>query len=153
MSSGQESGTPRPPGLPPAEGRGGKPPGLAWESWVEQQIRAAEAEGLFDDLPGHGKPLRGIDEPRDDLWWLKAKLREERAAVPLPPQLQLRKDVDELRTALASVADEETVRQLALNLNHRIREVNRTTVAGPPTTVAPLDVEVLVETWRAARAG
>jgi hypothetical protein len=37
------------------------------------------------------------------------------------------------------------------NLNHRIREVNRTTVSGPPTTVAPFDVDGVVETWRARR--
>jgi DnaJ homologue, subfamily C, member 28, conserved domain len=130
-----------------------KPPGLAWESWVEQQIRAAQEEGLFDALPGHGQPLSGIDDPHDELWWLRAKLRRERVAVPLPPQLQVRKDLDEFRSALAHIADEETVRQLAVNLNHRIREVNRTTVSGPPTTVAPIDVDALLDAWRAARAG
>ena len=128
-----------------------KPPGLAWESWVEQQIREAKAEGLFDDLPGHGKPLPGIDDPHDDLWWLKSKLRREPVTVPLPPQLQLRKDVDDFRASLAHIADEETVRQLAVNLNHRIREINRTTVSGPPTTVAPFDIDHLVETWRSRR--
>ena len=127
-----------------------KPPGLAWESFVEQQIRAAQDDGQFDGLPGHGKPLPGIDEPRDDLWWLKAKLRREPVTVPLPPQLQLRKDVDDFRAALPSIAEEETVRQLVANLNHRIREINRTTVSGPPTTVAPLDVESVIERWRAA---
>jgi hypothetical protein len=128
-----------------------KPPGLAWESRVEQQLRAAEAQGFFDDLPGHGKRLEGLDEPRDDLWWLKAKLRREQVVVPLPPQLQVRKDVDEFRSALPHIADEATVRQLATNLDHRIREINRTTVSGPPTTVAPLDVETVVALWRAAR--
>ena len=127
-----------------------KPPGLSWESFVEQQIREAQAEGQFDGLPGHGKPLSGIDDPHDDLWWLKAKLRREPVTVPLPPQLQLRKDVDEFRAALPSIADEDTVRQLVVNLNHRIREVNRTTVSGPPTTVAPLDVDGVIERWRAA---
>jgi len=28
-----------------------------WESWIEQQIREAQARGEFDDLPGKGKPL------------------------------------------------------------------------------------------------
>ena len=129
-----------------------RPPGLAWESWVERQIRSAEADGLFEDLPGRGKPLSGIDDPHDDLWWLRAKLRRERVVVPLPPQLQVRKDVDDFRSALPHIDDEDTVRQLALNLNHRIREVNRTTVSGPPTTVAPLDLDALLETWRAGRA-
>jgi hypothetical protein len=62
----------------------------------------------------------------------------------------VRKDVDEFRSALPHIGDEGTVRQLATNLNHRIREINRTTVSGPPTTVAPLDVETVVELWRAA---
>jgi hypothetical protein len=128
-----------------------KPPGLAWESWVEQQIRTAEAEGLFDDLPGRGKPLAGIDDPHDDLWWVKAKLRQERIPPALPPQLQLRKDVDDFRACLPNIADEGTVRQLAVNLNHRIREINRTTVSGPPTTVAPFDVDTLLEAWQAGR--
>jgi hypothetical protein len=48
--------------------------------------------------------------------------------VPLAPQLQVRKDADEFRLALPHIVDEETVRQVAVNLNHRIREVNRTTV-------------------------
>ena len=129
-----------------------KPPGLAWESFVEQQIRAAEADGLFDDLPGRGKPLPGIDDPHDDLWWVKAKLRREPVSVPLPPQLQVRKDVDDFRASLPHIADEATVRELVTNLNHRIREINRTTVSGPPTTVAPIDVDTLLETWRTARA-
>ena len=28
-----------------------------WESWIDQQIREAQARGEFDDLPGKGKPL------------------------------------------------------------------------------------------------
>ncbi|RPI50869.1 MAG: DUF1992 domain-containing protein [Chloroflexi bacterium] len=28
-----------------------------WESWIDQQIREAEARGDFDNLPGKGKPL------------------------------------------------------------------------------------------------
>lgn len=28
-----------------------------WESWIDEQIREAEARGDFDNLPGKGKPL------------------------------------------------------------------------------------------------
>jgi hypothetical protein len=28
-----------------------------WESWIEQQIREAQEQGAFDDLPGSGRPL------------------------------------------------------------------------------------------------
>ncbi len=29
-----------------------KPPGVTWESWVEEQIRKAQEQGAFDDLRG-----------------------------------------------------------------------------------------------------
>ncbi len=31
--------------------------GRDWESWIDQQIREAQEQGAFDDLPGMGKPL------------------------------------------------------------------------------------------------
>lgn len=51
-----------------------KPPGVSWETWIERQIRQGMEQGEFDDLPGHGKPLRDIDQPRDELWWVRDKL-------------------------------------------------------------------------------
>ena len=29
----------------------------SWESWIDQQIREAQARGAFDNLPGRGRPL------------------------------------------------------------------------------------------------
>src|SRR5215211_1110298 len=34
-----------------------------WEDLAEQRIRAAQEEGLFDDLPGRGQPLTLDDNP------------------------------------------------------------------------------------------
>src|SRR5215213_528407 len=34
-----------------------------WEDLAEQRIRAAQEEGLFDDLPGRGQPLTLYDNP------------------------------------------------------------------------------------------
>ena len=34
-----------------------KPPGEAWESCAERNIRAARDEGAFDALPGFGRPI------------------------------------------------------------------------------------------------
>ena len=34
-----------------------------WEDLAEQRIRAAQEEGLFDDLPGRGQPLALDDNP------------------------------------------------------------------------------------------
>jgi Domain of unknown function (DUF1992) len=38
---------------------------------VEAQIRAAQARGDFDDLPGKGKPLK-LPEVYDPNWWIKS---------------------------------------------------------------------------------
>jgi hypothetical protein len=35
----------------------------AWESWVDKLIVDAQERGDFDDLPGHGKPLKIEDAP------------------------------------------------------------------------------------------
>ena len=43
-----------------------KPPGLSYRSWVDEQIRDAERRGAFDNLPGKGKPLPGIDRPQNE---------------------------------------------------------------------------------------
>ena len=36
-----------------------------WESAVEQQIRAGMARGEFDQLPGKGQPIAGLDSAAD----------------------------------------------------------------------------------------
>ena len=40
-----------------------KPPDKSWESWVEEQIREAQASGSFDNLAGKGQPIPGISGP------------------------------------------------------------------------------------------
>ena len=32
-------------------------PGEGWQGFIERQIQEAQAQGAFDNLPGHGKPL------------------------------------------------------------------------------------------------
>ena len=129
-----------------------KPPGVSWESWIDKQIRDAMERGEFDDLPGKGKPLPDIDTPRDELWWVRGLLKRENVQF-LPPTLQVRKDLDEVRERIAATDDEAVVRTLVAEINEKIREVNRSVVTGPPSTLFPLHVETVVERWRAERAG
>lgn len=129
-----------------------KPPEASVGSWVEFQIRRAQARGEFDDLRGHGKPIRDLYEPHDELWWVKRKLRDENVSV-VPPALQLRRDVEQLRGSLPSIPSERRVRELVADVNERILAQNRTTTTGPATSLMPLDVERVVEEWRAAREG
>ena len=128
-----------------------KPPGVAWESWVDRLIREAELRGDFDDLPGKGKPLPDIDRPRDELWWVRKKLEREEISV-LPPALAVRKELDEARERIARSRAEREVRAIIEEINARIREVNRTVISGPPSTLMPLDVERTVEEWRRSTA-
>jgi hypothetical protein len=46
----------------------------------ENRIREAIENGEFEDLPGLGKPIPGIDEPYDPDWWVKQWFRRERLA-------------------------------------------------------------------------
>jgi hypothetical protein len=103
--------------------------------------------GEFDDLPGHGKPLADLDESRDEMWWVKDKLRRESVSF-LPPTLVLRKAVDDAKVAIATADDEATVRHLVDEINEKIRETNRLAAAGPPTTLSPFDPDEVVANWR-----
>jgi hypothetical protein len=123
-------------------------------SWVEQQIRAADARGAFANLPGSGKPLRDLDRPRSDLDWIAAKLRREDVDVSalLPPALALAREVERLPERLARERSEARVRQTVEDLNKRIRAAVLIAPPGPPVRVRPLDVDEAVRGWRAARA-
>ena len=129
-----------------------KPPGLSWERWIERQITEAIERGDFDGLPGAGRPLRDLDARRDEMSWIRDKLRRERAAPPPPPAIQIRIDVDAALASLGSLTTEDEVAGLVEHLNDRIRTVNRTTVIGPPTSLGPLRLEEVLERWHQLRS-
>lgn len=128
-----------------------KPHGVTWETWIDKQIREAQERGEFDDLPGKGKPLKDIDKPRDELWWVREKLRREDIQL-LPPTLQVRKDLDEARERIRNAATEDDVRAIVDEINEKIRAVNRTAVSGPPSNLYPLHLDTVLERWRNAIA-
>jgi hypothetical protein len=124
-----------------------KPPGVSWETWIERQIREGMERGEFDGLPGHGKPMRDLDKPRDELWWVRDKLQREDAQF-LPPTLALRKEVEDVRERIAAAASEGEVRSLVAGINERIVKINSRATAGPPSTVVKLDEDLEVRRWR-----
>jgi hypothetical protein len=132
-----------------------KPPGVGFESWVERQIREATERGEFDNLPGAGKPIDGLDEPHDELWWVKRKLRRENFSY-LPPTIALRKQAEDALRAASQAGSEAEVRRIVADINARIVEGNRKAASGPPLNLMPFDVEAVVRSWqerRAAREG
>ena len=127
-----------------------KPPGVGWESWVEEQIREAQERGEFDNLPGAGKPLPGIDDPPDELWWVKQFLKREQLSFT-PPTLALRKAREDLVQRVHTFRSEDAVRRAVDELNTKIREINAKPTVGPPSTLMPLNADRLVESWREGR--
>lgn len=131
---------------------GKKPPKVSWESWVERKIRESMERGDFDNLPGAGQPIPDLARPYDELWWLRKKLRDERLSID-PPILVLRKELDETLGRIEAARTEDEVRRLVVAVNDRIAYVNSHTFFGPPSDLAPLDVERIVAEWRARRVG
>ncbi|MET9731697.1 DUF1992 domain-containing protein [Streptomyces sp. NPDC006458] len=128
-----------------------KPPGVSFESWTDRQIRDAEARGEFARLPGVGKPLPSeVEQPYDELWWIKRKMAREGLAV-LPPTLALRKEAEDALAAALRAPSERSVRRIIEAVNPRIREMMFRPPPGPPLGLKPYDVEEVVRHWRAAR--
>jgi hypothetical protein len=123
------------------------------ETLVERQIRLAHERGDFDDLPGKGKPLPGLDGPDDEDWWVKGYLRREGLSSEplLPTPLQLRREIERLPETLSGLPDEQAVRGVVRELNRRIAEWVRAPV-GPAVPVGPVDVDAVVARWHADRA-
>ncbi|MEF9903511.1 J-domain-containing protein [Streptomyces sp. P9-A2] len=130
-----------------------KPPDVSFETWVDRQIRDAEARGDFARLPGAGKPLpRDLESPYDEMWWVKRKLAREGYSV-LPPTLALRKEAEDALEAAYAAPSERIVRRILTEINVRIRDMMYKPPPGPPLGKKPYDVEDVVRQWRERRAG
>lgn len=124
-----------------------KPPDMSFESFVERQIRTAQERGDFDNLPGKGKPLEGLDQPHDEMWWVKSLLKREKVSV-LPAALELKREVERGLAAALKLGSEPAVRKAVKLLNAKIAHLNRHTMDGPPTSVATLNPDQVVTRWK-----
>jgi len=120
------------------------------ESFIDRLIREAQERGEFDNLPGAGKPIRGLDRPHDELWWVKQLLEREEISLA-PSTLALRKHVEQAVERIRGAGSEEEVRRLVADLNVEIAQANARAASGPPTDIAPLDPDDAVRRWRALR--
>ena len=130
-----------------------KPPGVSWESWLEEQIRRAREDGAFDNLPGAGKPLPDLEGGYDPDWWVKKLVQRERVSVLPPPLELLRKIESEIKKiwALSSEADVRAAQ--VLSLNAEIARSNARAAEGPPTRLGLLDPDAIVAQWRTNSTG
>jgi hypothetical protein len=119
-----------------------------FQSVVDAQVRAAEARGAFDNLPGAGKPIPGLMDPDDEMWWIKGFVKRERVPTELllPPSLAMRREVERLPETVRGMRSETAVREHVEDLNTRIRRWIQIPV-GPQVPLAPVDVDEIVTAW------
>lgn len=127
----------------------------AVHTWVDRSIEQAQRRGAFDNLPGAGKPLREVDTRTDPDWWVKSLIQREQLDLSgaLPGVMQLRREKATYPQSLYALADEAAVRAVIADFNERVLADRRRPHAGPgsPPIVGRIDVEEMLEAWRAGR--
>jgi hypothetical protein len=121
---------------------------------AEEQIRAAQARGEFDELRGAGKPLN-LDDISDPNWWVKSLVRREKidAAALVHPTIALRREADTFPESLADLTREDQVRAVLQDFNDRVKAEWRRPAVGPslPVVARPVAVETMMQRWRELR--
>lgn len=120
--------------------------------WLDQQVRRAIERGDFDNLPGAGKPLPGLDGTHDPDWWVKRLIAREQISAVLPPALALRKEDAELDARIDAESTEDGVRRLVDDFNRRVVDARRQLLGGPPVITLTREIEREVERWAQRRA-
>ena len=90
---------------------------------VEERIQKAQEDGLFDNLPGKGKPLNLDDDssiPED----LRLTFKVLKNAHCLPIEMELRKEIFNLQQLLTAAMDSESRRERRRELNLLILDLN-----------------------------
>ena len=112
------------------------------ESWVDKQIREAQERGEFDNLPGAGKPLSGLDDPDPD-WWVKKMMAREGLdpSDAMPPVMILRREHASFPESLLDVRTEDGVREVLRDYNLRVLDDRRRPAFGKESPVWAPTVE------------
>lgn len=89
---------------------------------IEEQIKKAMAEGMFDDLPGKGKPidLDGYFQTPEHLRICYSILKNGNF---VPEEVQKLKEVEALRETLATCSDETQKKALTREINEKMMSV------------------------------
>jgi hypothetical protein len=139
------------------EDRAQRGPGAAGEgdllraAMVESAIEQAIRRGEFDNLPGAGKPLPGLDGRHDPDWWIRRKIQTEQLHGLGPAALTLRVEDAGLSDRLDGLAVEADVREALEDFNRRVIEARWQLLGGPPVITPTREVDAEVAAWRARR--
>ena len=104
---------------------------------AERKIQEAIREGLFENLKGRGKPLVFEDEtwiPED----LRMAYRILKNANCIPPEIELKKEIQNLRDLISSLDDDKARLRKLREMNYKIMTFNM-------MRNAPLNIEPFPE--------
>ncbi len=94
-----------------------------FERIVEERIKKAQHQGVFENLPGAGKPLDFSDDrliPED----LRLAYKILKNADCIPPELEVRKEIRRTEDLLADMKDTEERYRMLKKLNFLIMKLN-----------------------------
>lgn len=120
-------------------------------AYVETVIQQAIRRGEFDNLPGAGKPLPGLNGRHDPDWWIRRKIESEQLTGLGPPALTLRSEDAALDDWLDGMHREQDVRAAIDDFNLRVKEARRQLLGGPPVVTQLRDPDHEVRAWRERR--
>lgn len=96
---------------------------ICFQRIAERRINQAMREGVFDDLPGAGQPLKLEDDshiPED----LRIAYKILKNAGYLPPEIALRKEITRAEDLLAGMEDMKAKYRHIKKLNFLIMKLN-----------------------------
>ena len=93
-----------------------------FEKIVEERIRKAQQEGVFDDLPGAGKPLpsEDVEIPED----IRLAYKVLKNADFIPPELELRKEIRSMQELLSGMPETGEKYKTLKKLNLLVMKLN-----------------------------
>jgi Domain of unknown function (DUF1992) len=130
-----------------------KPPGMSFETWVDQQITQAQARGAFENLSPAGRPLPRRAREQTSYEWALEWARRENGGPDgmLPPGLALRKERDGLPEVVERLPSEAAVRDLVEDFNDRVAAHWRRPADRPDAVPGMADLDALLAHWHATR--
>lgn len=114
-----------------------------YETTAERRIREAMEQGEFDDLPGEGAPIAGLDTTYDPGWWARTWLERQRS---LDHVHDTAAATERALGAVWLLPDEDSVRRRVEELNQRLVAANER--VGARDRADLLDPDGIVGTWR-----
>ena len=111
---------------------------------IEKRIQKAFSRGEFDDLPGSGEPIKLDDESHipDELRLAYKILKNANC---LPPELQLKKEIRQMKDMLEDMPDEREKYHQMKRINFKITQLNMMGKGSPLLQEGELYYAKLVE--------